>query len=248
MIPKIIWQTYECGYDELPEYIKDCTKTWIDQNPGWDYKYLDAKERETFVLDNFGYEWHSIFTKLPYGVLKADIWRHMVMYTHGGIYSDVDTVCKGPIDLWIKDYMNTTYFVDDDYINFCQFVLSSTPNNIIYKKILDLIKYKLTNKEIVEKFLNKKIQSFEENLTGSIICTEAIRSFLEIPDSFSLVEDYEKIKDLKTLKDNKFFYYGKESYTMLHNYPVKHLVGSNNWNDEDYIKWQKHDSIKEGFL
>ena len=52
MIPKIIWQTYECPYDELPQYAKDCTKTWIDKNPTWEYRYVDAQEREKFVLDN----------------------------------------------------------------------------------------------------------------------------------------------------------------------------------------------------
>jgi mannosyltransferase OCH1-like enzyme len=248
MIPKIIWQTYECPYDELPEYVKDCIKTWIDQNPTWEYRYMDAKEREKFVLNNFDDEWHNIFTKLPYGVLKADVWRHMVMYIYGGVYSDIDTICKGPIELWLKDDMNTTYFIDDDYKNLCQFILSSTSNNIIYKKILDLIKYKLTNKEIMKKFLNKNIQTFEENITGSIVCTESIRSFLNIPENFDLVKDYEKIKNLKTLQDNKFFYYSKESYEMLHDYPIKHLTGSRNWNSEDYIKWQKHKIIRENFL
>jgi len=150
--------------------------------------------------------------------------------------------------LWLKDDMNTTYFVDDDYKYFGLFVISSTPNNIIYKKILKLIKNKLTDKETVEKFLNKKVQAFEENITGSIVCTESIRSSLNIPENLDLIKDYEEIKNLQTLKDNKFFYYGKESYEMLHDYPIKHLMGSLNWNDEDYIKWQKHEQIKENFL
>lgn len=248
MIPKIIWQTYEVPFYQLPEYIKIYPQTWIDNNPSWEYRYMDSKERDIFVLNNFDSEWYKIFTSLPYGVLKADIWRHMVLSVYGGIYADLDTICKAPIETWLKQDMNTTYFIDDDYKYFCQFVLSSAKNNLIYKKILDTIKEKLLNKNLVETFLNKNIQSFEEHLTGSIVCTDAIRSFLKIPNDFDLISDYDKINSLDTLKENKFFYYERQSYEMLHDYPIKHLVGSHNWKDEGYIQWQKQNPIRENFL
>jgi hypothetical protein len=248
MIPKIIWQTYEVPFNELPQHIKDCAQTWKDNNPNWEYRYMDSKQRDVFVLEQFGEEWYKIFTSLPYGVLKADIWRHMVMYTYGGVYADLDTVCQSPIEVWIKEDMNTTYFVDDDSINLCQFILSSSKNNIVYSKILELIKNKLTNKELVQSMLGKRIQDFEEKLTGNIACTEAIREFLGIPTNLNLLNDYDQINNLKSLKENKFFYYGKESIDMLHNYPIKHLVGSKTWNSENYIQWQKQESITKEFI
>jgi len=248
MIPKIIWQTYEIPFDELPQYVKNCAQTWKDNNPSWEYRYMDSKQRDAFVLEQFGKEWHHIFINLPYGVLKADIWRHMVLYIYGGVYSDLDTICQEPIEFWLKEDMNTTYFVDYDYKYLCQFVLSSSANNIIYKKILDLIKNKLTNKELIKSMFVKSIQEFEENITGSIVCTEAVREFLGIPENFDLVNDYDKIKNFESLKENKFFYYGKESISMLHEYPIQHLVGSKNWSDENYIQWQKQEKITKEFL
>jgi hypothetical protein len=248
MIPKIIWQTYEVPFDELPQYVKNCAQTWKDSNPTWEYRYMDSKQRDAFVLEQFGEEWHHIFINLPYGVLKADIWRHMVLYIYGGVYSDLDTICQEPIEFWLKEDMNTTYFVDYDYKYLCQFVLSSSANNIIYKKILDLIKNKLTNKELIKSMFVKSIQEFEENITGSIVCTEAVREFLGIPENFDLVNDYDKIKNFESLKENKFFYYGKESINMLHEYPIQHLVGSKTWNSENYIQWQKQKSITKEFI
>jgi mannosyltransferase OCH1-like enzyme len=248
MTPKIIWQTYEVPFDQLPQYIKNCAQTWKDCNPEWEYRYMDAKQRDEFVLNNFDKEWYKIFTKLPRGVFKADIWRHMVLSIHGGVYADLDTLCKAPIETWLKSEMNTTYFMDFDYKYFCQFVLSSVPNNDVYKKILDTIKEKILDDALVQKLLNKPIQEFGDHLTGSLVCTEAIRLFLKIPNNLDLINDYEEINSLKTLQKNKFFYYEKQSYKMLHNYPIEHLVGSNNWQDQGYIQWQKQGPIKEKFL
>jgi hypothetical protein len=249
MIPKIIWQTYEGPFEELPQYIKDCVQTWKDNNPNWEYRYMDSQQRDLFVLEQFGEEWHKIFVNLPYGVLKADVWRHMVLYVFGGVYADIDTICKSPIEIWLKENMDTTYFLDDDSKNLCQFILSSSKNNIVFIKILELIKNKLTNKELIKSMFGERIQDFEENITGNIACTEAVREFLDIPANLNLLNDYDQINNLKSLKNNNFFYYGKESFDMLHNYPIKHLGASSigNWTD-GYIQWQKQEKITKEFL
>ena len=244
MIPKIIWQTYEVPFEELPQYAKDCAQTWKDCNPEWEYKYMDAKQRNDFVLNNFDKEWHNIFTKLPYGVLQSDIWRHMVLFVYGGVYADLDTVCNKPIETWLKSDMNTTVFIDDGDKNFCQFILASIPKNIIYKNLLDFVKNRLMDKNFIENYLNEKIQSFEENTTGAIACTESVRLFLNIPSGLNLVKDYKKINDIKEVKENKFFYYNKK---IADDDLIKHFVGSKVWT-KDYIRWQEQDPIKEHFL
>jgi hypothetical protein len=244
MIPKIIWQTYEVPFEELPQYIKDCAQTWKDNNPSWEYRYMDAKQRNEFVLNNFDKEWHNIFIKLPYGVLKSDIWRHMVLFVHGGVYADLDTMCNKPIETWLKNDMNTTVFIDDGDREFCQFLIASIPKNIVYSNLLDFIKNRLMNKNFIENYLNKAIQSFEENTTGAIACTEAVRLFLNIPNELNLVKDYKKINDIKEVKENKFFYYNKK---VADGDLIKHFVGSKVWTN-NYIRWQEQDPIKESFL
>jgi hypothetical protein len=244
MTPKIIWQTYEVPFDQLPQYIKDCAQTWKDNNPQWEYRYMDAKERNEFVLNNFDKEWHDIFTKLPYGVLQSDVWRHMVLFVYGGVYADLDAVCNKPIETWLNNNMNTTVFIDDGDKHFCQFLIASIPKNIVYKNLLDFIKNRLMDKDFIKNYLNKKIQIFEENTTGAIACTEAIRLFLNIPSELDLVRDYKKINDIKEVKENKFFYYNKK---VADRDLVKHFTGSKVWTS-DYIRWQEQEPIKKGFL
>ena len=56
MIPKVIWQTYECDYDKLDLKALECSSSWKQINPEWEYIYVSGKEREQFVLKNFGKE------------------------------------------------------------------------------------------------------------------------------------------------------------------------------------------------
>lgn len=36
----------------------------------------------------------------PKGVMVADFWRYSIMYTHGGIYADLDTIPLKAINQW----------------------------------------------------------------------------------------------------------------------------------------------------
>ena len=53
MIPKIIFQTYGCDYSELPSYIKNCTETWKEKNPEFEYVYMSEKQCNDFILENY---------------------------------------------------------------------------------------------------------------------------------------------------------------------------------------------------
>ena len=45
MIPKTIFQTHEKKYEDLPDFIKTLSKTWINLNPNYQYVYMDSNER-----------------------------------------------------------------------------------------------------------------------------------------------------------------------------------------------------------
>ena len=42
MIPKNLFQTYYCEYKDLPSYVKNCTETWQEFNPDFNYIALVA--------------------------------------------------------------------------------------------------------------------------------------------------------------------------------------------------------------
>jgi mannosyltransferase OCH1-like enzyme len=97
MIPKIIWQTYETPFKDLLPETKDCVDTWKEKNPTWKYMYMDSQERDDFVLHEFDQEWYELFTTCSLGIVKANIWRCMILYIYGGVYSDLDTICNESI-------------------------------------------------------------------------------------------------------------------------------------------------------
>jgi hypothetical protein len=103
-VPKIIWQTHEWEYSELPENLKKATMTWRNLNPTWEHRYVSAKERKEYVKSNNPF--HSrlyLFYCAAEGTTQADIWRYLVLYNNGGVYADMDSVCSEPLDQSFKD-------------------------------------------------------------------------------------------------------------------------------------------------
>jgi mannosyltransferase OCH1-like enzyme len=103
MIPKKIFQTYKTDYNDLSEIQKAMTKTWIDKNPGYDYRYYSDQDIEKFILRHYGQEWHELFVTVKYPVMKADIFRILILYKYGGFYADLDTECVVPLDSVVND-------------------------------------------------------------------------------------------------------------------------------------------------
>ena len=146
-IPKIIWQTHEQEYDYLSEEVKELTKSWKKLNPDYEYKYMSSSDRNKFVLENYGEEWFNIFIDLPFNVMRANIWRYMVINTYGGVYVDIDTICKKPISYWIKnDYDMTVTTEYPQETSFCQFIFASKSDNLLLTNLINSIKNKLSQK------------------------------------------------------------------------------------------------------
>ncbi|GAA97055.1 glycosyltransferase family 32 protein [Mixia osmundae IAM 14324] len=84
---------------------------WITHNPGWTYDYFDDDRLSAWVYQEFGTDglvarvWNKT-AAVP--VLRADIFRYMVIAKEGGIYTDTDTVCLKPVDDWYGPGDNDT--------------------------------------------------------------------------------------------------------------------------------------------
>lgn len=92
-IPAQIWQT---GKD-----IPTIRNSFQDQNPRASYNFFDDSLLESWSKQHFG---GSLVKKVWDGmervVLKADFWRYLVIFLEGGYYSDTDTDCLKPVDVW----------------------------------------------------------------------------------------------------------------------------------------------------
>lgn len=107
MIPKIIWQTHEWDYNDLPEVFKKTSYTWKNLNPEWEYRYFNAKDRENFIAEHYPLLLKTYLEPVflePIKIRQADIWRYCVVHKYGGVYSDMDSVCIKALDHMLENY------------------------------------------------------------------------------------------------------------------------------------------------
>lgn len=137
MIPKIIWQTHEWEYEQLPNNFNRCTQTWKNLNPEWEYRYHSAIDRSTTVrdFDKELYEYYMFADK----VTQSDIWRYVVLYQYGGFYTDMDSFCIMPLNYSIEKFYDgkdifctkISYAENNDNEDFKSLSLESVNNSSI---------------------------------------------------------------------------------------------------------------------
>ena len=94
-IPPLIFQTFKTP--ELPNLMYEAVQSWIEHNPGFEYRFFDDDAQAAFIRDNFDPDVFSAYQKIEGGAFRADLWRYCVLWIHGGVYADIDTVCRSDL-------------------------------------------------------------------------------------------------------------------------------------------------------
>src|SRR6185312_10747623 len=127
-IPKIIWQTMKTN--EVPVFMKSYADSWMQLNPEYEYRFCDDQDIVDFLKKDFP-EYMQGYQNLKYGASKADLWRYLIMYKYGGVYADMDCMCKNALRNWLnKDAKFVTALGTNKDI--CQWLIISVPNNPIF--------------------------------------------------------------------------------------------------------------------
>lgn len=235
MIPKIIWQTYKDPFDQLQPYMLDAVNTWKTLNPEYEYRYMDDSQAAQFILEEYGQEWHDLFVGLPVGVMRGDLWRYMIIYKYGGIYTDLDTECLNPINTWLNEEYEMIVCPETN-LHFCQWTFAASAGNPILKSVLDTIKEKLINPTYGS-------PHFVHTHTGPAVWTEGIMEALDIKVD-NLIDDHLLLNSSNNAKLYKFHCYGGENWRIFHFVDVKHIYGSQKWDDGNYIQWIEDPLVK----
>jgi mannosyltransferase OCH1-like enzyme len=96
----------------VPAKMKEWTDTWIKLNPEYHYNFVDDNGINQFIRSSFP-DYFQALARLKHGASKADLWRYLVMFKHGGVYADVDCFCVNPL----KETCNFKRNVKHDYGN-----------------------------------------------------------------------------------------------------------------------------------
>lgn len=105
-IPRILFQTFKSR--EIPEGMWQASETWRTLNPEYEYRFFGDEECRAMIQTHFGQEAARAFDSIREGAFRADFWRYCALYVEGGVYADIDTVCKRPL----RDLINE----DDEFI------------------------------------------------------------------------------------------------------------------------------------
>ncbi|KAK9862507.1 hypothetical protein WJX84_003997, partial [Apatococcus fuscideae] len=99
LIPKIIHQTYKTK--NVPPKVLPLIESWKLANPSWEYRFYDDDACLAFVKREFP-EYIDVYRNLGKDVERSDFFRYLVVLRLGGVYADVDTECKRPLDPFIQ--------------------------------------------------------------------------------------------------------------------------------------------------
>ena len=220
IVPTNIFQTHKSmAYIKTKPKLLTAVNSW-KKHLDFNYYFYDNNECEEFIKKNFTDEVYKAYMRLPIGVMKADLWRYCVIYHHGGIYADTDTICMNNPKLFINNSLLTV--APENETHLCQWCFSAPKNSPILKNIIDLsVKRILFLKEI-------KGEHIIHAITGPGVFTDGIDEYLrqtKIP-VFKNKLDYQKLrnKTIMVFNTNNF-----------HNKIIKHLFcgqDSDGWVNE----------------
>lgn len=164
-------------------------KTWQTVNPSLRQEVLTDGAGDLYVRENYA-QFHdllNLYLSLNVPILKADLLRHLILYSEGGIWSDLDVTCEQPIDTWIPErYRKKTNVVvglEFDGSQFASWTVMAKPRSV---HIAAVIRYIVEELEASARDYNTTIsgltmQTISDvvDVTGPQAMTRAILGSLE---------------------------------------------------------------------
>jgi len=97
--PHLLHQTWSSH--QLPDVFETWSRSWLLQNPSWQYRLWNDTESRQFISDQ--YSWFLPFYD-EYNVIikRVDAMRIFWMYHFGGVYADLDVVCLRSFEQLLK--------------------------------------------------------------------------------------------------------------------------------------------------
>merc|ERR1719183_2089415 len=68
-------------------------------NPTYRVRSYDDASARQFISAYFPH-YLDLYDNFSKPVMRADMWRYLILYQYGGVYFDLDVECLTPIDTW----------------------------------------------------------------------------------------------------------------------------------------------------
>jgi len=115
MIPKIIHQIWLQGEASIPAELRILYDNCKKINSDFEHIFWDEHRIRELLNNSFGPEYVALYDFYEIFAQKADFARYAILYVHGGIYLDMDTMCKKNLSSFLKHDFFTTISGDGFY-------------------------------------------------------------------------------------------------------------------------------------
>lgn len=146
-IPKWIFKTGPCKVEELPDVYKHIYLEMIEKNPGYELFYFSDEDCALYIDDNYGEEYLKTYHNVIPTAYKADFWRYLILYKHGGCYGDFSQVMLVSFDS-ITEGMDRVFVVDTPDYSDCLYnaFMCNKPGDNVVRRAIDKTKENIDNK------------------------------------------------------------------------------------------------------
>lgn len=135
-IPRLLFQSFEVDWRELPAIMRKSASTWRRLNPEYEVRYYDNVSRDAYVHAE-GLRFPGLveaYGQAITGTHKCDIWRALIVYVEGGVYADFDLIALRPLRELIRS--------DDDAVtaaahNPLQKFMVYAPRHVLLTRVLE---------------------------------------------------------------------------------------------------------------
>lgn len=104
---RIIWTCWFQGQQSAPEIVKRCLRSWIEKNPGWDFRCVDASNVEEYVSIS---KYIDLGNQQVTAASLSDIVRILLLHEYGGVWVDATLFCNQPLDNWLPEKLVEGFF------------------------------------------------------------------------------------------------------------------------------------------
>lgn len=195
--PRVIFQTHKSvEYLKTKPKLVNAISSWNkwSRNNEFKYYFYTNDMCDKFIKNYFDTKTYTAYSKLPIGVMKADLWRYCVIYYYGGIYADVDTICRVNPNIFLTEALLT--IVPENECHLCQWIFSAPKNSPILKSIIDLSVERILSTDKI------KGEHIIHELTGPAVFTDGIIKYLNETNkpTFKNKKLYNNYPDSKILR------------------------------------------------
>lgn len=168
MIPEVIHQIWIQGSDNIPANLLEMHNNCKNINNNFKYKTWDEEKIRKLLLKHFEKKYLETYDEYTVFAQKADFARYAILYIYGGIYMDMDMICKKNLSSFLQNQMFfTTYRLPHFFKRYLNGIVGSKPKHPVFEIIFRNI------------FTRKNMGKSITNATGTGLFYDSVTEYME---------------------------------------------------------------------